>query len=233
MTGGAAIVGLGQDRQPRRNAKDVQLVAGLLDNGFGAARLGRRQENSVRSAGNIFFRPEDSDVGLDLVVVRGYVLVAERPVVAHAVVRTDFEIHRSQTQSDASPVVGASADDARAEPAELGTGSGNVRFAFDIPRAVGGEEFVFEALARAASDPSAAMRQIVRPDVLLVVSFRNQRRPGLEQSDTQPALGEHLGRGASRGAGADDANVVGFGCAPNLHGSPVEVQPLGWELPPP
>ena len=197
MAGSTAIVRLGQDRQPRRNAQDVQLVAGLLDDGFGAARLGRRQENSVRSAGNVFFRPEDSDVGLDFVVVRRDVFVAERPVVAHAVVRADLEIHRSHAQGDASPVIGASADNARAEPAESRARSGDVRFAFDFPSAVGREEFVFQAALRAAADTRAAMRQVVRPDVFFVVSFGNHRRPGLEQRDTQAALGKYFGGGAS------------------------------------
>ena len=225
VAGGTPVVGLGQDRQPRRNAKNIQVVAGLLDNRFGAAGLGRRQENSVGSAGNIFFRTEDSDIGFDLVVVGSNVVVTQGPVVAHAVMRADSEIHRSHAEGDASPVIGASADDAGTEPAELRTGSGNVRFPFNFPSAVGGEEFVFEALPCPSTDTGAAMRQFVRPDVLLVVALGNQRRAGLEQRDTQTALGEDLGRGASRGAGTDDANVIGFGRALNLHGIPVEVQP--------
>ena len=220
VTGRAAVVRLRQNRQARRNAQDVQLVAGLLDDGFGAARLGRRQKNSVGSAGNVFFRAENSDVGLDFVVVGRDVFVADRPVVAHAVVRADFEIHRRHAQGDASPVIGASADDARAKPAELRSGSGDVGLAFDFPGAVGSEEFVFESLAGAAADARAAMRQVVGPDVLFVVTLGNQRRSGFEQRDAQAAFGEHLGRGASRGAGADDANVIGFRRALDLHGSP-------------
>src|ERR1700676_2649032 len=119
MASGAAVQGLGQDRQPRRDTKNLQMVAGLLDDGFGAAGFWRWQENSIRSAGNIFFRPKDSDVGLDSVVVRRDVVVAYGPVIAHAIVRAHFEIHGSHAQDDAPPVVGAPADNARTEPAEL------------------------------------------------------------------------------------------------------------------
>ena len=94
------------------------MVAGLLNNRFGATGLGWRQENSVGSAGNIFFSPEDSDIGLNFVVVRRDVFVADRPIVAHAVMRANFEIHRSHAKGDASPMIGASADNARAKPAE-------------------------------------------------------------------------------------------------------------------
>ena len=162
------------------------MVAGLLDDGFGAARFGRRQENSVGSAGNILFGPEDSDVRLDFVVIGRYVFVAERPIVSHAVMGADFEVHRRHAQRDASPVVGASADDARTEPAEFRPRCRNIRLAFDFPRAVGSEEFVFESLPRPASDASTAMRQIIRPDMFLEVSCRNQRRAGLEQRDLRP-----------------------------------------------
>ena len=40
----APIQRLGQNRQPRRNARDVQLVAGLLDDRLSAARPRRRHE---------------------------------------------------------------------------------------------------------------------------------------------------------------------------------------------
>ena len=119
VAGGTSIVGLGQDRQPRRHAKNVQMVARLLDDGLSAARLGRRQEDSVGRAGNVLFRSEDSDVGLDLVVVGRDVVVADRPIVAHAVVGANFEIYRRHAQRDASPVIGAAADDARTEPAKF------------------------------------------------------------------------------------------------------------------
>jgi len=58
---------------------------------------------------------------------------------------------------------------------------------FDFPSTIGGEEFIFESLARPASHTRAAMRQVVRPNVFFVISFRNHGRPGLEQCDTQTA----------------------------------------------
>ncbi len=70
----ATVERLGQNRQPRRNASNVQLVAGLLDERFGAARLRRRHENSVGRIGNILLRSEDADVRFNLVVVRAQVL---------------------------------------------------------------------------------------------------------------------------------------------------------------
>ena len=66
----------------------------------------------------------------------------------------------------------------------------------------------------------AAMGQVVGPDVLLVISLGDKWRASLKQRDTQTALREHLGGGASRGAGADDAYVIRLGCAIDLHGSP-------------
>ena len=213
MAGGASVEGLGQDRQPRRHAENVELVASLLDDGFGAARSGRRQENSVGRAGNIFFRAEDSDVGLDLIVVRRDFFVGDRPVVAHAVVGANLEIYRSEAQGDASPVIGAAANDARAEPAELRSGSGVVGLAFDFPRAVGRKEFVSDTLADTASDASAAMGQFVGPDVLLVIVLGIHGRAGLQQCDTQAAFSQHFGGSASGSARTDDADVISLGRA--------------------
>src|SRR5580698_779783 len=104
MTGGASVVRLSQNGQPRGDAYHAQLVAGFLDDGFSAAWLGRRQKNAIGRTGNVFFRAEDADVGFDFVVVGRDVVVAQRPVIAHAIVRPDFEIHRGHAQGDASPV---------------------------------------------------------------------------------------------------------------------------------
>src|SRR5439155_12343511 len=95
-----AVVWLGNDRHARRNAGDVQLVAGLLDDGLCAARLRRRHENPVRSAGNIFFGAEDADVGLNFVVVGSDVLISKRPVVAHAIGGARLEIYRRKAECD-------------------------------------------------------------------------------------------------------------------------------------
>ncbi len=216
------VVRLSQDRETRRNAQNIEMVARLLDDGFCAARLGRRQKDSIGRAGNIFLGPENSDVRLDLVVVRRDVFVTQRPVVAHTIVRTNFEVDRRHAQGDSSPVIGPSADDARAEPPKSGSRSGNVGFTFNLPRPIRSHKFVCQSSLRATADPCSAMRQVVRPDVLFIVSFRNNRRTGLEQRYAQTAFGQHFGRGAPRGARADDADVIGFGRSLDLHESPLE-----------
>jgi hypothetical protein len=60
--------------------------------------------------------------------------------------------------------------------------------------------------------------------MFLVISLGNERRTGLEQRNAQTALCEDLGSGASRGAGADNANIISLGRAPNLHGPPSEFE---------
>ena len=112
VAGGASVQRLGQDRHPRRHTMNIQFVAGLLDDGFGAPRWRRRQKNSVRGAGNIFFGAEDPDVGLYFVVVRRNFFVGDGPVVAHAIGRARPEIHRSEAKGNASPMIGAAAHNA-------------------------------------------------------------------------------------------------------------------------
>src|SRR5579863_656623 len=158
VTSSSAIVRLSENSQPRGDACNVQLVAGLLDDSFGAAWLGRRQEDAVGGTGNILFAPEDADVRLDLVVVRSNVVVSERPVVAHAVVRADFEVNGSKAQGNASPVIGAPAHDARAKPAEGGTGSRDVGLALDFPRAVRRHEFIAYPFASSSTNAGASVR---------------------------------------------------------------------------
>src|SRR5436305_14128938 len=113
MARGATVQRLGQNGQPRRYAQNVQLVAGFLDDGFSAARLRRRQENPVGGAGDIFVRPEHSDVSFHLIVVGRYVFVGDRPIVALTVMGTDFEVDGRHAESNASPVIRAATDDAR------------------------------------------------------------------------------------------------------------------------
>src|SRR5207247_5658761 len=103
--------------------------ASFFDDQFRAARLGRRHEDAVGSTRNAFFGPEYAYVGLDLVVVGGHVFVGDGPVVAHAVGGARFEIDGSKAQCDPSPVICASADDARAEPAKARSCRYRVRLA--------------------------------------------------------------------------------------------------------
>ena len=121
----------------KRQVNDIQLVADFLYINVSTPRSRRRHEDTVRRAGNIFLRTVDADIRLNLVVVRRDVFVAERPVVAHAVYRANFEIHVSEAQSDSSPVVGAPANDARAEPAKFRTRSRGVGLTVNFPEAIG------------------------------------------------------------------------------------------------
>src|SRR6267142_760613 len=50
------------------------------------------------------------------------IFIADRPVVAHTIVRLDVKVDRGETESDPSPVVRASAHDARSVPAKIGPG---------------------------------------------------------------------------------------------------------------
>ena len=210
VAGGAPVQRLGENRQPRRHAGNVQFVAGLLDDGFGATRRRRRQKNAVRRAGNILLAPEHADVGLDFIVVRRNFFVGDGPVVAHAIGGARPEIHRGKAESDASPVIGASAHNAGAEPAELRSCRGSVGFAFDFPGAVGRNEFVVQFMPVFAADANPAMRQLVGPHVLLEIFFRIQRRACFQHDYVQAAFGEHFrGRAASR-ARSNDADVIHF-----------------------
>ena len=96
-------------------------------------------------------------------------------------------------------------------------GADDVGLALDLPRTIGREEFVIESLARVAADSGAAMRQLVRPDMLFVIARGNEWRAGFQQRDAQSAFAEHLGSGASRRSRANDADIIGFWRTPNLH----------------
>ena len=169
---------------------------------------GGGRKHSVRCAGNIFFAAEYSDVGLDFVVVRRNFFVGDGPVVAHAVGGAGPEIYRREAESDASPVIGAAAHDAGAEPAELRSWRGSVGFAFDFPGAVGRHEFVAQFMPELSADANAAMRQLIRPDVLFEILLRIQRRARLQHHDTQAAFSQHFRGGAAGRARSNDADVI-------------------------
>ena len=120
------------------------------------------------------------------------------------------EIDRSEAERDASPVIGASTDDAGAEPAELRSGSGSVRLAFNFPGAVGRHEFVAQFVPELSADADAAMGQFVGPDVLFEILLRIQRRTRLQHHDVQAAFGEHFRGGAACRPRSNDANVIDF-----------------------
>src|SRR4029077_18722841 len=106
----------------------------------------------------LFPGAEDADVAFDFVVIRGKIFVTDRPVVAEAIARAGFEIDGRKTQSDAAPVIGAAADDTRAEPREIGAGSGSVGLAGNFPGAVGSEKLA-EIVAGVGAHSPAPSRQ--------------------------------------------------------------------------
>src|SRR5581483_4221442 len=98
VAGGPSVMLLRDDGEPRRTAGDIQFVARLLYDRFRTARLRRRKENAIGSAGHVLFRPEHADIGFDFVVIGSDVVVADRPVISHPVVRTRFEVNRREAQ---------------------------------------------------------------------------------------------------------------------------------------
>ncbi len=140
-------------------------------------------------------------------VIRREILVSDGPIVAEAVARGGFEIDGSKAERDATPVIGAAADDAGTKPLEIRAGSGSVGLAFDIPGAVGSKELA-EIFAGFATDASAAMRQFVWPQEHLKILFRSDVRPGFQQHAVQAALGKDFRGHATARAGADDADVI-------------------------
>src|SRR5207253_7470752 len=66
----------------------------------------------------------------------------------HAIGGARFEVYRSKTKGNASPVIGAATDDARPKPAKARAWSGGVRFAVDLPCAVRRRKFVVDFAAK-------------------------------------------------------------------------------------
>ncbi len=200
MTSCAAVQRLGDDGHARRNAKHVQLIASLLDDRFCAARRRWWHEDSIRCAGNVLLGAKNADIGFNLVVIRSEFVIGNWPVIAHPVGGTRFEIYRSKSQRDASPVIGAATDDARPKPAKARSRRRGVRFAIDLPCAVRRRKFVVDFAAKLAANANATVRQIVRPEVFFVIFFRIERRAGLEHDNVQPAFGQNLGGRATPSA---------------------------------
>src|SRR5690606_5028773 len=124
-----------QDREPRRDARDTQPVARVLDQQLVTAWAGRRLEDAVRVVGQSLATAEDADQPIDAVVIRCDVVVANGPVVAEAVDASATEVVRTETQRDATPVVRPSAEHACAPPVERLARCHRVRLTVDLPAA--------------------------------------------------------------------------------------------------
>ena len=124
-------------------------------------------------------------------------------------------------------MIGATADNARTEPAKFRSRRRGVRLAFNLPGAVRRQKLA-EILAGFASHSRPAVRKLIRPHMLLVILHRIHRPARLQHDDVQSALGENLRRRPARRAGADDANVVHLGRSRDLghENSPLEREML-------
>src|SRR5437763_4311996 len=127
VAGRPAVERSRQNREPGRNAGDVQLVRGLLDQQLVAARARRRLKHAVRLIGEVLFAAEQADQPVDLVVLGGDIVVRDGPVVAQAIAALPLEVVRAEAERVPAPVVGAAAPHAARPPAELGARGGRVR----------------------------------------------------------------------------------------------------------
>src|SRR2546421_189587 len=115
-------------------------------------------------------------------------------------------------------MVGASADDAGAEPAELVILGDRVRLAFDVPISVRRAEVspLLPAEVFFSMRTGAAMIHLVRQHVLFEILGGIEHRSGFEESDAHSEVGEDLdGRAATR-SGADDYDVENLRTALDL-----------------
>src|SRR4029077_7098911 len=118
------------------------------------------------------------------------------------IARVGTEINGGKPQGDAAPVIGAAAHDAGAKPAKIGPGRGGVRFAVNIPRTVGSEEFA-EVFGLLAGDAHTTMWQIVGPHKHLEVFFGMDLWAGFEHGDVEAAFGKDFGGHAAACARTD------------------------------
>ena len=208
----AAVDRLREDRHARRQHGDLQLLAGADDELLVAPRLGRRLELAVGLVGVAVARPEDAHEAVHAVVVRGNVLVRDRPVVAVSVAALALEVVRAEAQGDPAPVVRAAADHAGAPPTPVRVVGGAVRLAVDAPPADAGVELAERPLGggRAAAGRLVVPREHVRVG-------DSPGRAGLEEHDVGAGVGEHFGGHAPAGPRADDADVVHVGGFEDLH----------------
>ena len=230
MARGAPVVRLGQDRQPRRDDRDVQLLGRLLDQQLVAARRGRRQKNAVRLVRQVLRRSEDADQPIDLVVVRLQIVVGDRPVVAQAVERAAPEIVRSEPQRNAAPVVRAAADHPRPEPLPGVAGRVGVGLPVERPASERGVELSEVPLG---SRPAAALR-VVGPGEHERVGDRVPIGARFQHDDVRAGFGQDFRGHAAARARSDDAYVENRAVVNDLHGRPgwIVVRDSGqWPVP--
>src|SRR5687768_4599281 len=88
----------------------------LFDQQLVQARFRRRQENAIGIIFQTFIAAENTDQLIYFIVVRFNVFVADGPIVAQAIYAASFKILWTEAEGNPSPVVGAAAHHAGAEP---------------------------------------------------------------------------------------------------------------------
>ena len=149
---------------------------------------------------------------------RERVVVGDRPVGAEAVASIRLEIVIGEAEGDAAVVVGAAAEDAGTEPAELAARGNGVRLALDFPVAVGRFEPAhrFGAEIMLAVFTGAAMRHSVRPHVLLKIARRIDHRPGFQEKNVHAEPGQGVNGRPSTRARTDYYDIIYRSCPLNL-----------------
>ncbi len=192
-----------------RHGADVEFGAGSLHEHVMRFQGAGRIEDAVGRAANLFDGAGDADELLGLVVVRREILVADRPVEPESVTGLRLEVVVGEAQRDAAVVIGASAEDARAEPREVAARRDGVRLARELRAAIGGAvgEAGWPAGVGLALRPGAAMWHVVRPHVLLEVADV-EHRARLHEQHGYAEIGEDFGNGTAAGSRANDDDVV-------------------------
>ena len=116
----------GQHGDARRDAATARLFRAATEQVLAAGERHRRHEFAVGQMRNVILITADADEIFGLVVVRLDVFVADRPVVAEAVVAGGFEIKVAHAPREATPVQALAADDAGAHPHKRLAGIGGV-----------------------------------------------------------------------------------------------------------
>ena len=169
-------------------------------------------KHAVRRAAQAFATADHADKGLCLVVVRGNVVVGDRPVPSQPVAVIRLEVVIREPERHPPIVVRPAAYDSRAEPPEVvRVLRDRIRLAVQLPSAARRRE-ESERLAPAevagAAFLGAAMVVVVRPLVLLVLPVGVEHRARFEQRHTNAETSEHVCHGRAAGARSDDDDVV-------------------------
>ena len=201
----APVEGASQDRKPRGNAGDLQLIGSTLDQELIAAGPRWREEDAIGMVGKALGAAEQADQAIYLVVPRLEIVVGDRPVITQAVDAPAAKVIGAEAERDASPMIGAAAQHPEPEPLEVRSLRPGKGLARQFPAAQSGVELAEGALLGA----HAPARRLVGPLEHRRVFGVVPHRAGFQHDDSGAGPGQHVGSHAAAGARADDAHVVG------------------------